>query len=372
MWDYLLVGAGLFNSVFAYLAKQQGKHCLVIDKRNHLGGNVYCEDHDGICVHKYGPHIFHTNNKEVWDFVNSFVTFNRFTLNTIANYKGRLFNLPFNMHTFYQMWGTHTPQEAASVLQRQCHIMRNRTPKNLEEQAISMVGTDIYETLIKGYTEKQWGRPCSELPPSIIKRIPVRYEFNNNYFNDLYQGIPEGGYNRLINALLQGIECRTGCDYFEDRGYFDGMAKMVVYSGAIDQFYNYEYGKLEYRSLRFEEVTMELSNYQGNAIVNYTSSDIPYTRIVEHKFFDVSNRKVFSLPRTVITREYPIAVNQSRNAEPYYPVNDYGNNLLYHKYKERALGETKYLFGGRLAEYKYYDMDEVIESAIRMFNKINQ
>ncbi len=369
MWDYLLVGAGLFNSVFAYLAKRQGKRCLVIDKRKHLGGNVFCEQQDGICIHKYGPHIFHTDNESVWTFVNCLVPFRRFTLNTLACYEGRLYNLPFNMHTFYQMWGTITPREAMEKVRSQCATLENGAPHNLEEQAIKMVGTDIYATLIKGYTEKQWGRPCSELPPSIIKRIPLRFEYNNDYFSDRYQGIPQGGYYALIDALLSGIECKTETDYFEDRRYFDGFARKVVYSGPLDQFYDCEYGRLDYRSRRFEEERLESRSFQGNAIVNYTSASVPFTRIVEHKFFDIYNEELLNLPYTIITREYPLSYEAKNDAEPYYPVNDERNKKLYSKYEARARRETKHLFGGRLATYRYYDMDDVIESAMQLFDK---
>lgn len=369
MWDYLLVGAGLFNSVFAYLAKRQGKRCLVIDKRKHLGGNVFCEQQGGICIHKYGPHIFHTDNETVWTFVNGLVPFRRFTLNILASYEGRLYNLPFNMYTFYQMWGTITPQEAMEKVLSQCATLENKTPQNLEEQAIKMVGTDIYATLIKGYSEKQWGRPCSELPPSIIKRIPLRFEYNNDYFSDRYQGIPQGGYNALIDALLYGIESKTETDYFGDRRYFDGLARKVVFSGPLDQFYDYEYGRLDYRSLQFEEEMLELRNYQGNAIVNYTSASVPFTRIVEHKFFDIYNEELLNLPYTIITREYPLSYEATSDAEPYYPVNDERNKKLYGKYEARARREVKHLFGGRLATYRYYDMDDVIESAMQLFDK---
>ena len=367
-YDYLLVGAGLFNAVFAQQAKLRGKRCLVIDKRPHLGGNVYCENIDGITVHKYGPHIFHTSNKKVWDYVNSFVSFNRFTLNTLAYYKGRIFNLPFNMHTFYQMWGVTKPKEAIAIIERQRKVENIHSPRNLEEQAISLVGYDVYEILIKGYTEKQWGRPCRELPADIIKRLPVRFTYDNNYFNDCYQGIPEGGYNRLIDALLDGIEYETCCDYFNDTEYFNRISGKIVYTGAIDEFYGYRLGHLEYRSLRFEQETIHCSNYQGNAIVNYADSNTPYTRIVEHKHFDLDNHTVQESPNTVITREYPQAwiVGQ----ESFYPINDDKNDQLYQRYKTLADKETNIIFGGRLGEYSYLNMDEVVDRGIFLANNI--
>lgn len=365
VYDYLLVGAGLFNAVFAQQAKMHGKRCLVIDKRPHLGGNVYCEDIDGITVHKYGPHIFHTSNKEVWDYVNSFVSFNRFTLNTIAYYKGRIFNLPFNMNTFHQMWGVVRPEDAKTkILEQtggeQCRI----APTNLEEQAIALVGKDIYETLIKGYTEKQWGRPCSELPAFIIKRLPLRFTYDNNYYNDSYQGIPEGGYNKLIDALLVGMECKTNCDYFDDRDYFNSISGTIVYSGAIDEYFGHRLGHLAYRSLRFEQETIPNCNYQGNAIVNYTDCDTPYTRIVEHKHFDINNQSVKDCDYTIITREFPVACSSTSYNEPYYSINDDVNSRLYDAYRELAGFETNVIFGGRLAEYKYLDMHQVIERAL--------
>lgn len=361
-YDYLFVGAGLFCSTFAYLAKQRGKRCLVIDKRPHLGGNVYCEEVEKICVHRYGPHIFHTNNKEVWDFVNRFTPFNRFTLCTTARYGDKVYNLPFNMNTFYGMWGTVTPSEAMVKIEGQRNLLKGRTPQNLEEQAISLVGRDIYETLIKDYTEKQWGRPCTELPPFIIRRLPVRFTYDNNYFNDRYQGIPEGGYNRLIEGMLEGIEYKTSCNYFDDKGYFDSLADKVVYSGAIDEYFGYCLGHLEYRSLRFETETLPVNNYQGNAIVNYTDASAPFTRIVEHKHFDVNNRVVQESPVTVITREYPQA--WTIGEEPFYPVNDEKNNRLYQQYKALVDKETNVILGGRLAKYKYLNMNEVISNAI--------
>ena len=361
-YDYLIVGSGLFGATFAYMARQQGKRCLVIDRRDHLGGNVACRQMEGIDVHLYGPHIFHTSNQEVWELVTSIVPMNRFTLCTVANYKGRLFNLPFNMNTFYQMWGVTTPEEARKKIEEQRREQGlTCEPQNLEEQAISLVGRDIYEILIKGYTEKQWGRRCCDLPSFIIRRLPVRYTFDNNYFNDRYQGVPEGGYNRLIEGLLKGTECRTGCDYLNDREYWNSQAEKVVYTGAIDEYFDYQLGRLEYRSLRFEHEVKEVQNYQGNAIINYTSSEIPFTRIVEHKHFDINNLHVQQLPVTVITREYPMT---GAGLEPYYPVNDERNNRLYGQYRELAEQEPHVFFGGRLATYRYMDMDEVMESAM--------
>ena len=358
-YDYLIVGAGLFGATFAYLARQQGKRCLVIDRREQLGGNVACRKIEGIDVHLYGPHVFHTSNREVWKLVCSLVEMNRFTLCTVANYEGRLFNLPFNMNTFYQMWGVTTPEEARQKIEEQRQI--SHQPRNLEEQAISLVGKDIYETLIKGYTEKQWGRKCSELPAFIIRRLPVRFTFDNNYFNDCFQGVPEGGYNRLIDGLTEGVECRTGCDYLSDREHWNAQAGTVVYTGAIDEYFDYQLGRLEYRSLRFEHEVKVVQNYQGNAIINYTSSEVPFTRIVEHKHFDINNQAVQQLPHTVITREYPMT---GAGLEPYYPVNDERNNRLYQQYKELAEQESHVIFGGRLATYRYMDMDEVMESAM--------
>lgn len=363
-YDYLLVGAGLYNAVFAYMAREQGKRCLVIDRRPHLGGNVYCECIEGIHVHKYGPHIFHTNNKAVWDFVNRIVPFNRFTLQTVANYKGHLYNLPFNMNTFYRMWGVGTPVEAMRMIKSQCGSI-DGFPANLEEQAISLVGYDIYNTLIKGYTEKQWGRACHELPAFIIRRLPVRYTYDNNYFNDLYQGVPEGGYNRLINGLLQGVECLTSCDYFEKKPYWDSIADKIVYSGAIDEYFGYVHGHLEYRSLRFVHNIHQTENVQGCAIMNYTDSATPYTRTVEHKHFDINNRPVQESPVTVVTTEYP--VQWMKGQEPYYPINDDRNNRLYETYRAMAAQEQRVLFGGRLAEYKYYDMTDVVEQSMKRF-----
>lgn len=363
-YDYILVGAGLFNAVFAHQAKTHGKRCLVIDKRPHLGGNLYCDNIAGITTHRYGPHIFHTNNKKVWDYVNSLVEFNRFTLNTIANYKGSLYNLPFNMNTFYRMWGVTTPAEAISIIESQRSKFANLTPKNLEEQAISLVGQEIYEKLIKGYTEKQWGRSCKELPAFIIRRLPLRFTFNNNYFNDQFQGIPEGGYNRLIECLFNGIECKTSCNYFNDKSYFDSLAEKVVYSGCIDEYFGYRLGHLEYRSLSFETQVLPISDYQGNAIVNYTDASVPYTRIVEHKHFDINNVPAQQSSHTVITHEYPKEWDVGQ--EPFYPINDNKNNQLYQKYKLMAEQETNIIFGGRLAEYKYLNMDLVAYKSIKI------
>lgn len=358
-YDYLIVGSGLYGSTFAHLAQQQGKRCLVIDKRPHNGGNVYCEDVSGIHVHKYGAHIFHTSNKKVWDFVNSIVEFNRYTNSPLANYKGRLYNLPFNMNTFYQLWGVQTPSEARDMIDHQRRASGIVSPRNLEEQAISLVGHDIYEKLIKGYTEKQWGRSCRELPSFIIRRLPVRFVFDNNYFNDIYQGIPIGGYNRLIEGLLDRIETRCNTDFFADRVYFESLADKIVFTGKIDEYYDYRFGKLEYRTVRFEEEVLEMTNYQGNAVVNYTEKDVPYTRIIEHKHFEMFGAAVDQCAKTVISKEY--STEWTDGMEPYYPVNDSKNNALYAQYKALSDREKNILFGGRLAEYKYYDMAPIIE-----------
>lgn len=373
-YDYLIVGSGLFGATFAYFAKSQGKKCLVIDKRSHLGGNVYCENIEGINVHKYGAHIFHTSNKEVWDFVNSIVEFNRYTNSPVANYKGRLYNLPFNMNTFYQMWGVVTPEEAqAKIDEQRVEAMARMQadgvsePRNLEEQAQMLIGKDIYERLIKGYTEKQWGRKCADLPAFIIKRLPVRLVFDNNYFNDKYQGIPIGGYNKLIDGLLYGIETKTGADFFNDRTYWESLADKIVFTGKIDEFYGYCFGKLNYRTVRFEQETLDTPNYQGNAVVNYTERNVPYTRIIEHKHFEMFGQEVYNCPKTVISKEY--STEWHDGMEPYYPVNDAANTALYAKYKELADSETDVIFGGRLAEYKYYDMAPVIEKVMRSTNK---
>lgn len=364
-YDYLIVGSGLYGATFAYLAKQKGKKCLVIDKRAHLGGNIYCDDVEGIHVHKYGAHIFHTSNKQVWDFVNSFVPFNRYTNCPVANYKGKLYNLPFNMNTFYSMWGVTTPAEAIAKIEEQKKdavvALNGREPANLEEQALTLVGRDIYEKLIKGYTEKQWGRKCSELPAFIIKRLPVRLTFDNNYFNDAYQGIPIGGYNKLIDALLEGIETKTKVDFFENREQWESIAGKIVFTGKIDEFYDYKFGKLEYRTVRFETEELKEQNHQGNAVINYTESEVPYTRIIEHKHFEPENQ-AYTNSFTVISREY--STEWKDGMEPFYPVNDEKNSLLYQKYKELADREDKVIFGGRLAEYRYYDMDDVIEKVM--------
>jgi UDP-galactopyranose mutase len=357
-YDYLIVGSGLFGAVFAHQARLKGKRCLVIDKRPHIGGNVYCEQIEGINVHKYGAHIFHTSNKEVWDYVNQLVEFNRYTNSPIANYKGVLYNLPFNMNTFYALWKVKTPEEAQKIIEKQRKESGITKPENLEEQAISLVGKDIYEILIKGYTEKQWGRKCSELPVFIIQRLPVRFTFDNNYFNDTYQGIPIGGYNKLTDALLEGIETKTNTDFFDNREYFERIAGKIVFTGKIDEFYRYQFGKLGYRTVKFETEVIDCENYQGNAVVNYTDSETPYTRIIEHKHFEFGTQ-----PKTVISKEY--ATEWSEGMEPSYPVNDERNNALYQQYKSLADRETNVLFGGRLAEYKYYDMHQVIEKALQ-------
>ena len=372
-YNYLIVGSGLFGATFAHLAHKAGKRCLVLEKRPHLGGNVYCESVEGINVHKYGAHIFHTDHKETWDFVNSIVPFNRYTNCPVANFHGKLYNLPFNMNTFYQMWGVTTPQEARDKLNEQkTHALEKMkaegisTPRNLEEQALTLVGRDIYETLIKGYTEKQWGRPCTELPAFIIKRLPVRLVFDNNYFNDAYQGIPIGGYNRLIEGLLDGVECRTGVDFLNDKEYWAGQAKRIVYSGAIDAYYDFRYGHLEWRTVQFEQETLAMPNYQGNAVVNYTGRETPYTRIIEHKHFERFGQAVYDLPNTVISKEY--SLEWEPGMEPFYTVNDDRNNQLYARYKTLADHEDRVIFGGRLAEYKYYDMAPVMERARVLFN----
>ena len=371
-YDYLIVGTGLFGAVFAYKAKQQGKKCLVIDRRPHLGGNIYCEKMEGINVHKYGAHIFHASNKTVWEFVNSIVEFNRYTNSPVANYKGKLYNLPFNMNTFYQMWGVTTPAEATAKIEEQKAeaVARMKEqgvtePRNLEEQAQLLIGKDIYEALIKGYTEKQWGRKCTELPAFIIKRLPVRLVFDNNYFNDKYQGIPIGGYNVLIERLLEGVETRLNCDFFANREELSAMADKIVFTGAIDEFYHYQFGKLEYRTVNFETEVLDMPNYQGNAVVNYTEKEVPYTRVIEHKHFEMFGADIEACPKTVISKEY--SSEWTEGSEPYYPVNDEKNNSLYLKYKELADKETNVIFGGRLAEYKYYDMHHIVEKALELF-----
>lgn len=356
-YDYVIVGSGLFAGVWAYLARKKGKTCLVIERRNHIGGNIYCEEREGIHVHKYGAHIFHTSNREVWNFVNELTEFNRYTNSPVANYKGEMYNMPFNMNTFSKMWGISTPKEAQEIIARQRAGIEGE-PKNLEEQAIRLVGTDLYEKLVKGYTEKQWGRDCCDLPAFIIKRLPVRYTYDNNYFNDLYQGIPIGGYNVIIKKLFEGCDIQTGVDYLENREAYNNMGETIVYTGTIDSYYDYCHGKLEYRSLRFETEVLDTDNFQGVAVVNYTDRETPFTRIIEHKHFEFGTQ-----PKTVITREYP--ADWQEGMEPYYPVNDEKNQKLYETYARLAEKEDHVIFGGRLAEYKYYDMDKVIESALR-------
>ena len=383
-YDYLIVGSGLFGATFAHLAHQQGKTCLVIDKRPHLGGNIYCENIEGINVHKYGAHIFHTSNKEVWNFVNSIVEFNRYTNSPVANYKGKLYNLPFNMNTFYQMWGVTTPEEAQAKIDEQKAeaVAKMKAdgvsePRNLEEQAQVLIGKDIYKRLIKGYTEKQWGRKCTDLPAFIIKRLPVRLIFDNNYFNDKYQGIPIGGYNKLIDGLLEGTDTKVSVDFFKDeielpngnkgllKDNWKALASKLVFTGKIDEFYNYQFGKLNYRTVRFEQETIDSPNYQGNAVVNYTEREVPYTRVIEHKHFEMFGAEVYETPKTVISKEY--STEWKDGMEPYYPVNDKENSELYAQYKNLADQEVDVIFGGRLAEYKYYDMAPIIEKALAMF-----
>ena len=367
-YDYLIVGAGLFGAVFAHEAQKVGKSVLVIEKRDHIAGNVYTEDMEGIHVHKYGAHIFHTNLKHVWDYVQQFATFNRFTNSPVANYHGELYSLPFNMYTFNKMWGVVTPEEAAAKIEEERRAAGITEPKNLEEQAISLVGTDIYEKLIKGYTEKQWGRPCSELPAFIIKRLPVRLTFDNNYFNALYQGIPVGGYTKMVGNMLRGVEVKLGIDYLADKEKWDSMAEHVIYTGPIDAYFHYALGPLEYRSVRFETEVLDQPNFQGNAAVNYTDRETPWTRIIEHKWFEFGkDSNGNDLPKTVISREY--SSEWKVGDEPYYPVNDEKNGALYQKYKQLAKKETKVIFGGRLGEYKYYDMDAVINSALQCAEK---
>lgn len=362
-YDYLIVGAGLYGATFACEVTRKGKKCLVIDKRPHIGGNVYTENIEGINVHKYGAHIFHTSNKQVWDYVNSFVEFNRYTNSPIANYKGKLYNLPFNMNTFYQLWGVKTPEEAkAKIEEQRAEYIYITEPKNLEEQALILGGKDIYEILIKGYTEKQWGRPATEIPAFIIRRLPFRFTFDNNYFNDTYQGIPIGGYTNLVGKMLEGIEIRTGVNYFENKAELDSIANKIVYTGKIDEFFDYRFGKLEYRSLHFEHEILNISNYQGNAVVNYTEREIPYTRILEHKHFEFGTQN-----QTVITREYPHEF--SKDNEAYYPINDHKNQSLLLKYQKLIKSHSNVYFGGRLAEYKYYDMHQIIEKANIQINK---
>ena len=389
-YDYLIVGSGLYGATFAHLAHQQGKKCLVIDKRPHLGGNIYCENIEGINVHQYGAHIFHTSNKKVWDFVNSIVEFNRYTNSPVANYKGKLYNLPFNMNTFYQMWGVTTPEEAQAKIEEQkaeyseelrvknAELGLSNEPHNLEEQAMLLVGKDIYERLIRGYTEKQWGRKCTDLPAFIIKRLPVRLVFDNNYFNDKYQGIPMGGYNKLTEGLLEGIETMTSTDFFTTpidmpngekavlKDTWKEIADKLVFTGKIDEFYDYQYGKLNYRTVRFEQEIIDNPNYQGNAVVNYTEREIPYTRIIEHKHFEMFGAEVYATPKTVISKEY--STEWQDGMEPYYPVNDKDNSNLYAQYKALADQEKNIIFGGRLAEYKYYDMAPIIEKVLETYS----
>lgn len=363
MYDYLIVGAGLYGAVFAHEAAKKGKSVLVIDKRSNIAGNIYTEEIEGINVHKYGAHIFHTNNKQIWEYVNQFTEFNRFTNSPIANYHGELYSLPFNMHTFNKMWGVVTPEEAEAKIEEQKNDAGVTNPRNLEEQAISLVGTDIYKKLVKGYTEKQWGRSCSELPAFIIKRLPVRFTFDNNYFNALYQGIPIGGYTKMVSNMLEGIEVNLGVDYLDNKAEYNQMANKVIYTGAIDAYFDYKLGTLEYRSVRFDTEVLDKSNFQGNAVVNYTDAETPWTRIIEHKWFEFGSQ-----PKTVISHEY--SSEWKPGDEPYYPVNDEKNSMLYVQYRNLAKNEEKIVFGGRLGEYKYYDMDSVIASALEMCEKV--
>ena len=387
-YDYLIVGSGLFGATFAYKAKQAGKRCLVIDKRPHLGGNVYCENIEGINVHKYGAHIFHTNNKEVWEFVNSIVEFNRYTNSPIANYKGKQYNLPFNMNTFYQMWGVLTPEEAKAKIEEQkaeavaaMKAAGVSEPRNLEEQALMLIGKDIYEALIKGYTEKQWGRKCTELPAFIIKRLPVRFVHDNNYFNDRYQGIPIGGYNKLIDGLLEGVDTLTGIDFFKQnieirdnscvirgnsflKDTWQRIADKLVYTGPLDEYFGFKFGRLDWRTVSFEQETLDAPNYQGNAVMNYTEAEVPFTRIIEHKHFEMFGQEVYDCPKTVISREY--STEYKNGMEPYYTVNDERNNALADQYRSLAAQEQNIIFGGRLAEYKYYDMAPIVEKVLEM------
>lgn len=372
-YDFLIVGSGLFGATFAYKANQAGKSCLVIDKRPQLGGNVYCEQTEGINVHKYGAHIFHTSNKAVWDFVNSLVPFNRYTNCPVANYHGELYNLPFNMNTFYQMWGVHTPEEAQAKIDEQRAAVSAKLdgsePHNLEEQALLLVGRDIYEKLIKEYTEKQWGRPCTELPAFIIRRLPLRFVFDNNYFNDPYQGIPIGGYNLLIDKLLEGAEVKTNCDFFREyKDSWRDLADTLVYTGQLDEYFDFRLGRLDWRTVSFKTRIEDTPNYQGNTVVNYTSHDVPYTRVIEHKHFESFGQAVYDNPKTVISEEY--STEFKPGMEPYYPVNDERNNALAERYRESAMKEENVIFGGRLAEYKYYDMAPTIESAINAVDRI--
>lgn len=362
-YDYLIVGSGLFGMISGYLLRKEGKKCLVLEKRSHLGGNIFNETIEGINIHKYGPHIFHTNDEEIWKFVNSLVPFNSYIHSPIANFKDKLYNLPFNMNTFYQLWGEKNPESVIQIIEKQKRTFDVRNPKNLEEQAISLVGPDIYNTLIKGYTEKQWGKKATELPPFIIKRLPVRFTFDNNYFNDKFQGIPIGGYNGIISKLLMDIEVKTNVDYLDNKEYWDNISNRIIYTGKIDEFFGYKFGELEYRSLKFEHKSLDIENFQGVSIVNYTDRDVPFTRIVEHKHFEFGKQK-----RTVITKEYP--ENWNKGKEAFYPINDKLNNEKYNKYKILASQQNKVLFGGRLAEYKYYDMHQVIGSAFKKIKEL--
>ena len=374
-YDYLIVGTGIYGATFACMAYRQGKRCLVIDKRNHLGGNVYCENIEGINVHKYGAHIFHTSNKKVWDFANSIVEFNRYTNSPIANYKGRQYNLPFNMNTFYQMWGVLTPAEAQAKIEEQRQEALEKMqgdgakePRNLEEQAQLLIGKDIYEILIKGYTEKQWGRKCSELPAFIIKRLPVRFVYDNNYFNDRFQGIPIGGYNKLIEGLLDGVEVKLNTDFFDNRQYWEQIADKILYTGKLDEYFDYRFGTLEYRTVRFEEEVLDTPNYQGNAVMNFTDAQVPYTRIIEHKHFEMFGDEVYKCPKTVISREY--STEWQDGMEPYYSVNDERNMALYQRYKNLADQDSHLILGGHLAEYKYYDMAPIMEKILGIFGQL--
>ncbi len=363
MYNYLIVGSGLFGAIFAYEANKRGKKCLVIDKRNHIGGNIYTEKIEGINVHKYGAHIFHTSNKEIWEYINQFAEFNRYTNSPVARYKDEVYNLPFNMNTFNKLWGVFTPDEAKAKIEEELREVNIDEPKNLEEQAIKLVGKTIYEKLVKGYTEKQWGMRATELPSFIIKRLPVRFTYDNNYFNDKYQGIPEGGYTQIIEKMLYGIDIKLNYDYFEHKDELYNVAEKIVFTGPIDQYYDYCFGELQYRSVRFETEVLDTDNYQGNAVVNYTEYEVPYTRIIEHKHFEYGNQ-----PKTVISREYSDTWNKDK--EPYYPINNDRNNKLYLKYKELADKDKKVIFGGRLGQYKYYDMHKVIEEALNTVKKV--
>ena len=369
-YDYLIVGSGLFGSVFAHEMTKKGKNCLIIERRDHIGGNVYTEEKEGINVHKYGAHIFHTSNKEVWNYINQFAEFHRYTNSPVANYKGELYNLPFNMNTFYQMWGVRTPQEAKAKIEEQKQESGIKEPKNLEEQAISLIGNDIYEKLVKGYTQKQWGKECTELPSFIIKRLPVRFTYDNNYFNDSYQGIPIGGYTKIIEKMLEGIEVRLNTDFFDKKEEYMEMADKILFTGMIDQYFDYCFGELEYRGLNFESETLDTNNYQGNAVINYTDADTPYTRIIEHKHFEIPANELGTekdSDKTIITREYPM--QWKKGEEAYYPVNDEKNSALYLKYKELAEKEKNVIFGGRLGMYQYFDMWKVIEEALKLVDE---